>query len=248
MNEAKATIRSYWDRRSSTFDLSPGHVASCQMEVDAWKDLFRRNIGPSGKKILDVGVGTGFLSIMLSEMGHHVVGVDLSEEMLNVARKKMKDRGLKYDLNIGDAEDLPFENGSFDAVVNRAVLWTLPDPKRALSEWKRVLKCGGKLCFFVHGPRSNGTANRLSRQLTNLAVLVRERRNPWKTLYDSVDLPMRGGAEPLAVTALLKSAGYVDVASDPMTEIGRMKSENMPWYYRMSSQKSNQFCYSCRKP
>jgi SAM-dependent methyltransferase len=185
---------------------------------------------------------------MLSEMGHHVVGVDLSEEMLNVARKKMKDRGLKYDLKIGDAEDLPFENGSFDAVVNRAVLWTLPDPKRALSEWKRVLKHGGSLCFFVHGPRSNGTANRLSRQFTNLAVLVRERRNPWKTLYDSVDLPMRGGAEPLDVTALLKSAGYVDVASDPMTEIGRMKSENMPWYYRMSSQKSNQFCYSCRKP
>jgi len=247
MNDAKATIRSYWSRRSSTFDLSPGHVASCQREVEAWKEIFRRNIGSSGKRVLDVGVGTGFLSIMLADMGHHVVGIDLSEEMLNVARKKMNDRGIKLDLKIGDAEDLPFEDGSFDAVVNRAVLWTLPDPKKALSEWKRVLKPNGKLCFFVHGPHSNGMSHGLSRQFTNLVILARERRNPWKPLYDSVDLPMRGGAEPSAVTALLKRTGYVDIASEPLIEISRMKSENMPWYYRISSLKSSQYCYSCRK-
>ena len=247
MNDAKATIRSYWSRRSSTFDLSPGHVASCQREVEAWKDIFRSNIGSSGKRVLDVGVGTGFLSIMLAEMGHHVVGVDLSEDMLEVARKKMNERGLKLDLKIGDAEDLPFEDGSFDAVVNRAVLWTLPDPKKALTEWNRVLKTNGKLCFFVHGPHSKGTSPGLSRQFTNLVILARERRNPWKTLYDSVDLPMRGGAEPSAMTALLKGAGFVDIKSEQLTEIGRMKSENMPWYYRISSQNSIQYCYCCRK-
>jgi ubiquinone/menaquinone biosynthesis C-methylase UbiE len=247
MNEAKTAIRSYWDRRSSTFDLSPGHVASSPREVDAWKDIFRRNIGPSGKRVLDVGVGTGFLSIMLAEMGHHVVGVDLSEDMLEVARGKMKDKGLKFALEIGDAENLPFDNGSFDAVVNRAVLWTLPDPKKALSEWKRVLKPKGKLCFFVHGPHFKGPSRRLSRQFTNLVILARERRNPWKKLYDSVDLPLRGGADPSVVEALLTGAGYTDVTSEPLTEIGRMKSENMPWYYRISSPKNNQYCYSCRK-
>jgi len=245
---AKSTIRSYWDQRSSTFDLSPGHVASCQREVDAWKAIFQKNIGKTGKKVLDVGVGTGFLSIMLSEMGHDVTGVDLSEEMIRQAKRKIEDRGLKVTLKVADAEDLPFGDGSFDAVVNRAVLWTLPDPQRALKEWKRILMPGGSLCFFLHGPHSSGVYTKLAKQFTNLIILGRERRNPWKSLYDSVDLPMGGGVEPSRVKDLLNCVGFSNIRSEPLAEIGRMKSENMPWYYRISSQKSTQYCYSCRKP
>ena len=248
MNETKSTIKSYWDRRSSTFDMSPGHTLSSKREEDAWKSLFLDKIGPGEKRVLDVGAGTGFLSIMLAEIGYSVVGVDLSEEMIKNARKKMDARGLKVRLEVGDAEDLPFEDGSFDAVVNRAVLWTLPNPKRALIEWKRVLKPGGILCFFLHGPHSNGLSHRLTKQLTNLVILARERRNPWKSLYDSVDLPMGGGIESSVVIDLLKKVGYTEIRSDPLIEIGEMKSENMPWYYRISSQKGMQYCYSCRKP
>ncbi|MDD2836979.1 MAG: class I SAM-dependent methyltransferase [Methanothrix sp.] len=247
MNETKSTIKSYWDRRSSTFDMSPGHTLSSKREEDAWKSLFLDKIGPGEKRVLDVGAGTGFLSIMLAEIGYSVVGVDLSEEMIKNARKKMDARGLKVRLEVGDAEDLPFEDGSFDAVVNRAVLWTLPNPKRALIEWKRVLKPGGILCFFLHGPHSNGLSHRLTKQLTNLVILARERRNPWKSLYDSVDLPMGGGIESSVVIDLLKKVGYTEIRSDPLIEIGEMKSENMPWYYRISSQKSTQYCYYCRK-
>lgn len=248
MNETKSIIRSYWDQRSSTFDLSPGHVLTGKMEEDAWKALFQKKIGPTGKTVLDVGVGTGFLSIMLAEMGHRVTGVDLSEEMISQARKKIESRGLKIRLETGDAEDLPFEDGSFDAVVNRAVLWTLPDPKKALLEWKRVLKPGGTLCFFLHGPHSKGLSHRLTKQFTNLIILSRERRNPWRSLYDSVNLPMGGGVESSVVMDLLKKVGYAEVKSEPLIEIGQMKSENMPWYYRISSQKGMQYCYSCRKP
>jgi len=49
------------------------------------------------------------------------------------------------------------------------------------------------------------------------------------------------------VIDLLKKVGYAEVRSDPMIEIGQMKSEKMPWYNRISSQKSMQYCYSCRK-
>ena len=247
MNDTKSTIKSYWDRRSSTFDLSPGHTLSSKKEEDAWKALFLDKIGPGDKRVLDVGVGTGFLSIMLAEIGYSVVGVDLSEEMIKNARKKMDARGLKVRLEVGDAEALPFEDASFDGVVNRAVLWTLPNPKKALAEWKRVLKPGGTLCFFLHGPHSHGLSHRLTKQFTNLIILSRERRNPWKSLYDSVDLPMGGGVESSVVIDLLKKAGYAGVRSDPLKEIGQMKSKNMPWYYRISSQKSMQYCYSCRK-
>jgi ubiquinone/menaquinone biosynthesis C-methylase UbiE len=247
MNETKSTIKSYWDRRSSTFDMSPGHTLSSKREEDAWKSLFLDKIGQGEKRVLDVGVGTGFLSIMLAEIGYSVVGVDLSEEMIKKARKKIDARGLKVRLEVGDAEDLSFEDGSFDAVVNRAVLWTLPNPKKALTEWKRVLKPGGTLCFFLHGPHSNGLSHRLTKQFTNSIILARERRNPWKSLYDSIDLPMGGGVESTVVIDLLKKVGYIEVKSDPMIEIGEMKSENMPWYYRISSQKNTQYCYSCRK-
>jgi ubiquinone/menaquinone biosynthesis C-methylase UbiE len=248
VGEAKSIIRSYWDERASTFDMSPGHVASSRREEEAWKALLRKRIGTGGKRVLDVGVGTGFLSIMLAEMGYNVVGVDLSEEMIKNARRKMDARGLKVRLEVGDAENLPFEDGSFDAVVNRAVLWTIPNPKKALSEWKRVLKPDGTLCFFLHGRHSKGLFHRSKRQFTNLAILAREKRNPWKSLYNSVDLPMGGGADSAVVVDLLKKAGYVDIGQDPLVEIGKMKRERMPWYYRLSSEKIPQYCYYCIKP
>ena len=82
MNEAKTIVKSYWDQQSSTFDISPGHVASSKREEDAWKALLQEKIGSREKMVLDIGVGTGFLSIMLAEMGYNVVGIDLSEAMI----------------------------------------------------------------------------------------------------------------------------------------------------------------------
>jgi ubiquinone/menaquinone biosynthesis C-methylase UbiE len=249
MNEAKSVIRSYWDYRSSTFDRSPGHVSSSKKEEDAWKSILQEKIGrPTDKSVLDVGVGTGFLSIMLAEMGYSVVGIDFSEEMLKLARRKIDERGLEVSLKIGDAEDLPFEDNSFDAIVNRAVLWTLPDPKRALEEWKRVLKPGGTLCFFLHGHLSRGSSHQMRKQLNSLIILIREKRNPWRSLNDSVELPMGGGVDPSVVNDLLKKSEYANVESDPIRDIVQMNIENRPWYYRISSQKSVQYCYSCHKP
>jgi ubiquinone/menaquinone biosynthesis C-methylase UbiE len=126
MNEAKTIVKSYWDQQSSTFDMSPGHVASSKREEDAWKALLQEKIGSREKMVLDIGVGTGFLSIMLAEMGYNVVGIDLSEAMIKIARKKIDDRDLKIRLELVDAESLSFEDESFDAIVNRNVLSQLP--------------------------------------------------------------------------------------------------------------------------
>ena len=247
MNEAKSTIRSFWDQQSSTFDQSPGHVASSKKEEDAWKALLQERIGSREKMVLDVGVGTGFLSIMLAEMGYNVVGIDLTEAMIKIARKKIDDRGLKIRLELGDAESLSFEDESFDAIVNRNVLSQLPDPGKALSEWKRVLKPNGTLCFFLNGPHSKGLVYRAKKQVINLSSIGRVKRNPLKFLYNSLNLPLHGGVDPSVVTDLLKKAGYIDVGSDPLTEIGQIKRENMPWYYKVSSQKSERYCYHCLK-
>ncbi|MDQ1255336.1 MAG: hypothetical protein QG646_4615, partial [Euryarchaeota archaeon] len=144
MNEDKKIIRDFWNSRSQTFDKSPGHYAASKEEEEAWKLLLRSKLGDA-KKVLDVGSGTGFLSLMLGDMGYEVVGVDLSEKMIALASAKAKKKGFSIDFHQDDAEQLGFENNSFDAIVNRAVLWTLPHPDIAVREWMRVLRPGGRL-------------------------------------------------------------------------------------------------------
>jgi len=249
----KDTIKQNWNERSSTFDLSPGHVIGSNEEKEAWISLFQDKFGKGIQKILDIGAGTGFLSLILAEMGYDVVGVDISEEMLERAKKKAADQGLKpkVEFKLDDAEALSFRSESFDAVVNRAVLWTLPNPKKALSEWKRVLKPGGKLCFFLHEPHHNGLTQRFRRQLGNVLILFIERRNPWHSLYNKKlgELPFRGGAEPSAITMLLDDAGFEQVSAEPMREISRLKTENMSLCYRIVHNHNHiQYCYTAVKP
>ena len=254
MNDTKSKIKDYWNERSSTFDLSPGHVIGSGEEKEAWESLFQDKFDGKVQKILDIGAGTGFLSLILTEMGYEVVGIDLSEEMIERAKEKAADRGveLKIKFKVGDAEALPFESGVFDAIVNRAVLWTLPEPKKALDEWKRVLKPGGKLCFFLHEPHRNGLTQRLRRQLGNVLTFFMERRNQWYSLYHrklDVELPFRGGVKPTIITKLLEDSGFEHVSAEPMHEISRLKTEKMPLRYRIGHNHNHiQYCYTAVKP
>lgn len=100
MNDTKNKIMEYWNERSSTFDLSPGHVIGSGEEKEAWESLFQDKFDEGIRKILDVGTGTGLLSLILAEMGYDVVGVDLSEEMLESAKKKAVERGLETESRV----------------------------------------------------------------------------------------------------------------------------------------------------
>jgi len=100
--------------------------------------------------VVDVGCGTGFLTRRFAELAQNtgkIVGVDLSPSMLQVARDNLAKRGLpqSVDLRVGDAEDLPVEDGFADAVVGNMILHHCPRPKQAISEMARVLKQGGRL-------------------------------------------------------------------------------------------------------
>lgn len=97
-------------------------------------------------KVLDVGCGAGFLTNELSLAGHDVSGVDLSGESLEVAKRFDKTQKVKY--QIADAYSLPFEDGSFEVICALDFLEHVDDPARAIKEFSRVLKPGGK--FFFH--------------------------------------------------------------------------------------------------
>jgi ubiquinone/menaquinone biosynthesis C-methylase UbiE len=108
----------------------------------------------SGMKVLDVGCGTGILTRLaaarLTEAGQ-AVGIDLSEGVLQKGRELAAAEGLhnRVAFRSGDAEELPFEDRSFDVVISLYALRHLPDPVRALRAMKRVLVPGGRAVVAV---------------------------------------------------------------------------------------------------
>jgi ubiquinone/menaquinone biosynthesis C-methylase UbiE len=98
---------------------------------------------------LEVAVGTG-LNLPHYPDGVDLVGLDLSTEMLSLARRRADEIGRQVELREGDAQELPFEDGRFDTVLCTFSLCNIPDVERAVAEMKRVLKPGGRLILVDH--------------------------------------------------------------------------------------------------
>lgn len=98
-----------------------------------------------GTRLLDVGTGTGGVAVAAEQIGAEVAAVDFSEAMLAAARRQHPD----IDFRLAPADDLPFRQGSFDALVANAVLHHLGDPARALGEAHRVLSPGGRIACTI---------------------------------------------------------------------------------------------------
>jgi ubiquinone/menaquinone biosynthesis C-methylase UbiE len=100
-------------------------------------------------RVLEIGVGTG-LSFAHYPTVEELVGVEPSEPMLRRARRRAHELGREVRLVETPAEALPFEDHSFDTVVSLAVLCTVDDPQRTLSEIRRVLRPDGRFVFLEH--------------------------------------------------------------------------------------------------
>ncbi len=115
---------------------------------EAWLKLISESL-PKGKlKVLDVGSGPGFFSIILSKAGHEVIGIDCTDNMIKEATANSIEHNVSPKFLKMDSHTLDFSDNSFDLIINRNVTWTLYDPIKAYTEWKRVLKSGGKLMVF----------------------------------------------------------------------------------------------------
>ena len=111
----------------------------------------RLNFELDGHKVLDVGTGTG-LSLPYLAPDFHVTGIDLSEDMLAQAAKRVNRKKLHHvrGLSVMDAEDLQFSEHYFDAVLATFVMSVVPDPDRVLHEMARVTRPGGRRYLFNH--------------------------------------------------------------------------------------------------
>ncbi|WP_371658889.1 class I SAM-dependent methyltransferase [Streptomyces sp. NBC_00280] len=132
-----------WDAEAATFDDEPDHGLRDPLVREAWAARLRSWLPDRPADVLDLGCGTGSLSLLASEQGHRVTGVDSSAAMVEHARSKLAGRAAVF--LVGDAAAPPVGEERFDVVLVRHVLWTLPDPARVLRHWQGLLRAGGRL-------------------------------------------------------------------------------------------------------
>jgi ubiquinone/menaquinone biosynthesis C-methylase UbiE len=135
-------ISKRYDRIAGVYDLLEKPMESA---FSRWrKEMLREARG----KVLEVGIGTG-KNIPYYPDNIHLTGIDFSEKMIRVARKKFAGKtGLNF--IVMDAEDMDFEDDTFDTVVTSCVFCSVPDPVKGLKEIRRVCKKNGRILMLEH--------------------------------------------------------------------------------------------------
>ncbi|HVT57966.1 MAG TPA: class I SAM-dependent methyltransferase [Thermoanaerobaculia bacterium] len=224
--DLKEKIADYWNWRSGDFERRQG--VRNQVQKRAWLAFLGTVAGDPPRTVLDVGTGTGFLALLLAELGHRCKALDLSPAMLEQARQTARQRGLELCFDVGDAESLPEADAAYDVVISRNVLWTLPDPERALCDWRRVLKPGGRLVIVDGDWFDKRLSYRLQRFAGNLWLALTRFTNPWaaerrlRRDYASrlpPDLPMMRPGNREKMPKLVAACGFADVRTLPMREV-----------------------------
>jgi SAM-dependent methyltransferase len=201
------SVRRFWDLDAETYDRSPDHGAASPTERAAWNAALVRLLPAAPARVLDVGAGTGFLSLAAARLGYRVTALDLSPGMLARLRESAQRENLDIEVVEGSAEQPP--DGPFGAVIERHLLWTLPDPDAALAAWRRVAPTGRLVLFegiWAGDP------------VESLRVRAREgwrklRREPdhHHAHYDPAvvaKLPLARGAHPDRLVRLVEQAGW----------------------------------------
>ncbi len=157
---------------------------------------------PSGSLILDAGCGSGNWSVALARLGYRVYGFDISSQMVAEAQIVLGEAGLspeQVNVSLGDTEDIKFPNGTFDAIICFNVLDFVPQPGKALQEFWRVLKPGGRLILLSLGGYSP------------------VKRQWWKRFLPESQEPQVGNnILPWEMEALLEELGWQIIEQEPL--------------------------------
>jgi len=198
MDAVKELVRQHWSRRAADFDQEASHGLLTDGQARAWRRLISDLAGAAPLDVLDIGCGTGFLSLLFAAERHRVTGVDMAPTMLARARDKAEAQGLTIRFIEADAETLDLAAGSQDLIVERHVIWTLPHPETALGTWRRLLRPGGRLILIEGhwGPA--------------------ERRDEYNQIHDR--LPLFGGRPEAEMAALVRGHGFASVSVEPLMD------------------------------
>jgi phosphatidylethanolamine/phosphatidyl-N-methylethanolamine N-methyltransferase len=170
----EAAVRNAYRRWAPVYDQTFGRIAA-EGRRHAVEIINRRK-----GSVLEVGVGTG---LSLSMYGRHleIVGIDLSPEMLDKARARVAEEGLRHvrGLHEMDAGALTFPNASFDIVVAMYVMTVVPDPEKVMRELARVCKPGGEVVLVNHFSQEDGVRGWVERRMAPFADKL-----GWRPVFD----------------------------------------------------------------
>ena len=187
-------VRALFDRIAPRYDLLNSLMSGGRHH--AWRRLaVDLAAPPDGGTALDVGCGTGDLSLALARHPlRRIVGVDLAPAMVERARSKVAERGSaeRVHLGLGDALRLPFPNDTFDCALTAFTLRNVSDVSQALAEMRRVTRPGGRIVSLEITPRRGGLLSPLLRlyfhsAMPLLGALVARDRAAYTYLPESVD-------------------------------------------------------------
>lgn len=233
----KAEISESWNHGAKGYDRHVSHGIHSKEEEDLWMKAFSEVLPDDNLKILDVGCGTGAMGLILSKMGHNVNGIDLSEGMMAVGREKAAEIHSDMTFEKGDAENPPFDDNTFDVVVNRHLLWTLPHYKTALKNWYRVLKNSGVL-IVIDGRWDDGSAISHIRRKISSSIEERKEKNPHgsHSYGDDVksELPNMGGLTKEEAVKSFEEAGFEVFKTIELKEILNCQAKELSWYQKIA--------------
>lgn len=223
-NEITEKQRQVWNKFSGGWEKWDQWVLNWLASIGS-KLLDEAELKPTNR-VLDVSTGTGEPGLTAATVVAHVVATDVAEDMVEIARKNAQARGLQnFEAKVADAEDLPFGDGEFDAVVCRLGVMYFANPTAGVKEIARVLKPGGKVA---------------------LAAWSDPAKNPWATTAAGVinkllNLPPPPSDTPGVfrcsqaglLSELLEQAGFKDINQVEVSGEGIYDSPEHYWEFVM---------------
>ena len=142
-------VRDFWDRVAADWEIQVGDEGDSNRQLNSDPVLWQLAGDVQGLRVLDAGCGTGYLSRKLTDSGATVTGIDLSEEMIGIARAKHPDITFHVD-SCSDLSEL--ESDAFDLAIANYVLMDTPDLEETMQALNRVLKQGGRAVLVFSHP------------------------------------------------------------------------------------------------
>ena len=223
-------IRRFWDADAVTYDREPCHYPVSPLERAAWRGTLERLLPAAPARVLDVGAGTGFLSLIVSELGHQVTAVDLSSGMLRRLRAKAEQAGLEVEIVEAEAASVP--PGPFHAVISRHLLWTLLEPMTALRAWHDVAP-HGRLVLVESlwgdpSSRLERIRRRAGRGLARARGTAPAHHAPYPPELRAA-LPLAQGTSPESLLQLVSASGWASPRIHQLTDVGWAAQRGLPW-------------------
>jgi len=216
----KKQVELMFDKIAFRYDLM-NRLLSFGIDV-SWRKKIVKKLQPlQPKLILDIATGTGDVALMLAPLNPtEIVGIDISEEMLEIGRRKISEKNLQslISLQQADSEDIPFANNKFDAITVAFGVRNFENLEQGLSEIYRVLKPGG--CFVVlefSKPKSFPFKQLYDFYFKNVCPLLGKWITHEKEAYDYLHRSVNAFPEGESFLLILKKTGFNQTECKPLS-------------------------------